>query len=1349
MAMASGDGDGTPRTPDRTYILSITILDGRAFGPDVHAVLCAATFAGETKLTPYSVGRDAHVWNTELQWRVTLDQFRRLTSLGQKDCKVVLFNKDGTKEGTKVGWFVVDIRAAKLQAQYKKDEGVWMTLLGAKRGEAPQVCVLAWFYEDRPGAVSPPGPKRSPSRPRATRRQAPTQAAGPSGDGPDAQPEGAHAGSAAGGGSGADQQPDSAAARGDSADGGEAGIRGVAAPPPAQHPTAGLPHFGSPSRGPSVDDGPFRRFALTVDVRTFQSSKRLPLSSANVYVQAVLPADLIELVVGSGFRLPSRLAPLRSHPAVDVPRGAEASLPNGYGTVEFSAGVVQLARVLASEPRIGVEAWHKERFRTDILLGAGSVPLTPLLQGAWVDGYAPLFAIVATSSGSGAAAGGEMREERVQMAMLRVVLSLEDKGPAPPPGSQAAAALQQPAAVSAHAESLAQRPSPYQPGDDSTYGAPGSATAAAATDAFAPALPAAEEEDAGFSIQEMRPPLPPPADGGAEAEPYEPGPSAARAVVPAAAAPPRQALPSSLPPAHRAAAPPAFSMPPLAAIAGASGASREAHGAGGGDASAAAALRGLPEFEAAWELEVWKKAEEARWRSELREREAQRMLVLESEWRRRERSREAELGSLRSEYVALEERALQALSTAEGRERRILAAEEALLRRRKELEREYSGRMTEAEAAVRRLQVECEHQLDIERDRNAELVRRVAMLEERLGASDARCLSVENEFADFRAASRSTPEAELARQLAEARETAKAADVRAAKASKAKQGYKEQVRKLAEQLASLQRRRQRDDDASFPRPTGLPASQAPVHGHGSAAIRAAAEEQARYAASQQQELATMRTQLAAIKAAALAQLSPGTSPRAERERAGMGGGGEAAAAGSGRAVHVDGGGGDGRAEDAAADLDLRRVDQQQRPGRQDWRPAPTASLDEAPARQHSAARGSGAGEHRADAAGSTAHGPAPLPSSDPASTPVHHPRPTAPDGSSAASNSSSRSSGASVTARDDPAARTHSQQQQQHHQQQPSLSGPTTAQYEHSEREGGGRGGGEAGPDGRWPQPRGSARTAAASAPSSSMAGAPRQPQQAQAAPYRGAHEEPAAAAPAASAPVAAASRHQAWGGRGDGGAGSPDWGPGSWERGDANVEAGPGPGSGRGRGVGSGGEERRRSLADHLASATSAAALTAVDRHPAGTQGGPAGAGGGSRRGWGSGAGGDGGSRGGGGRGWEDGPASVGSSWEHGGGGGAEATLRPQSSAPSRLPQPEQSGGSRGLRDVRADPDPDVDSDVSGSHVDLAEVQRLTRRKMELLQGGSYGLDHPVVQLLDERIQALMAATAGLPVEG
>ena len=57
------------------------------------------------------------------------------------------------------------------------------------------------------------------------------------------------------------------------------------------------------------------------------------------------------------------------------------------------------------------------------------------------------------------------------------------------------------------------------------------------------------------------------------------------------------------------------------------------------------------------------------------------------------------------------------MTTLEERERLLVSGEAAILRRRRDLEREHAGRMTEAEAAVRRLQVECEHQLEIERDR--------------------------------------------------------------------------------------------------------------------------------------------------------------------------------------------------------------------------------------------------------------------------------------------------------------------------------------------------------------------------------------------------------------------------------------------------------------------------------------------------------------------------------------------------------------------------------------------------------------------------------------------------------
>lgn len=40
---------------------------------------------------------------------------------------------------------------------------------------------------------------------------------------------------------------------------------------------------------------------------------------------------------------------------------AAGCLHHRYATLEFSAGVVQLARVLAREPRVAAEVWHKER----------------------------------------------------------------------------------------------------------------------------------------------------------------------------------------------------------------------------------------------------------------------------------------------------------------------------------------------------------------------------------------------------------------------------------------------------------------------------------------------------------------------------------------------------------------------------------------------------------------------------------------------------------------------------------------------------------------------------------------------------------------------------------------------------------------------------------------------------------------------------------------------------------------------------------------------------------------------------------------------------------------------------
>lgn len=99
------------------HILKVDILDGRGFGQDVQALVCSATFAGETKTSTYSVAGDCHVWNSTLLWGLDKDQLRKLQSSGVSNCKLTVLRKDGVR----LGWVVLDLRTAKLQHQYKKD----------------------------------------------------------------------------------------------------------------------------------------------------------------------------------------------------------------------------------------------------------------------------------------------------------------------------------------------------------------------------------------------------------------------------------------------------------------------------------------------------------------------------------------------------------------------------------------------------------------------------------------------------------------------------------------------------------------------------------------------------------------------------------------------------------------------------------------------------------------------------------------------------------------------------------------------------------------------------------------------------------------------------------------------------------------------------------------------------------------------------------------------------------------------------------------------------------------------------------------------------------------------------
>eukprot|EP00775_Hariotina_reticulata_P003803 gene3803-4060_t len=487
---------------------------------------------------------------------------------------------------------------------------------------------------------------------------------------------------------------------------------------PAPHGEALQPEgLQLPSGDEDIGD-PTRQFELTLDVRSFQAGRRLPLALASTYVQAFLPQELLGfLSTKCAAKLPPRLTPLRTLPAVDITRGSEGALPNGCVTVSFAAGVVSLAGLLAQEPKLTLEVWHKEKLRADLLLGVASVSLSALLQECWVDGYAPVYALM-TKASAGSDAPMNQQEERVQHTIL---------------------------------------------------------------------------------------------------EKYE-----------------FYAWPESL-----------------------------------ADSVASTLLTVV--------LGVMQ-AEEVKFRAQLRELEQQRMAVLEAQWWKREQAREAELAAIKAEFVKLQQQTQAVLTAAQAREASVLSAEADLRRRQSDLERQQAARMTEAEAAVRRLQVECEHQLSVERDRTAAVARQRDDAEVRLLAAEARAaglevrLSVADEaqFTEYRAAQRNTSEAQLQAALDRATQAARLAQEKAAKALKAKRQYKQQVLQLARELAAHHEQRQAEllQELNRQQATALAQEQGrQVHRLASAAAA---------------ELSALRQQLQELKTVALQHGPPGAAAGSSR-----------------------------------------------------------------------------------------------------------------------------------------------------------------------------------------------------------------------------------------------------------------------------------------------------------------------------------------------------------------------------------------------------------------------------------------------------------------------------------
>jgi len=93
-------------------VLRVHVHEGRGFSSDPQALVCSAAYGGITKTTPYSISGDVHSWNTTLAWDVDKEQARKATT-----CKLSVLRKDGLR----LGWVMVDLRAARLQHHHKRN----------------------------------------------------------------------------------------------------------------------------------------------------------------------------------------------------------------------------------------------------------------------------------------------------------------------------------------------------------------------------------------------------------------------------------------------------------------------------------------------------------------------------------------------------------------------------------------------------------------------------------------------------------------------------------------------------------------------------------------------------------------------------------------------------------------------------------------------------------------------------------------------------------------------------------------------------------------------------------------------------------------------------------------------------------------------------------------------------------------------------------------------------------------------------------------------------------------------------------------------------------------------------
>eukprot|EP00892_Ulva_mutabilis_P008607 jgi/Ulvmu1/6118/UM027_0096.1 len=261
---------------------------------------------------------------------------------------------------------------------------------------------------------------------------------------------------------------------------------------------------------------------------------------------------------------------------------------------------------------------------------------------------------------------------------------------------------------------------------------------------------------------------------------------------------------------------------------------------------------------AAREAAQWRQEQEAAAEAELAAAGVQRRSMLETEWRGQHARRAAEHEACLTKLTESEDKMARELARLEAHEAKLAVAEAQAVKAVEGLEREAAQRRGDTEGAVRRLQAELAHALDIERSRNgdAEAARDSAAT----AATAARSAAAASRRAlrDLHQARQQSESAQAERELAAAQMEQEEAEARLQVALEEKTGLRQAAHSLARELQAVR------SDAQAVADEGVAIVCKRVE---QARLQVAAAEQQQQLHSQEAALRGMLGQLQALKTA--------------------------------------------------------------------------------------------------------------------------------------------------------------------------------------------------------------------------------------------------------------------------------------------------------------------------------------------------------------------------------------------------------------------------------------------------------------------------------------------------